>query len=194
VSALVLSPVCCPGAAALDPLRIEPAEPSGPVADPAAFVRPGADGLNRLDLMAENIHCADCIRRIEGALRRFPAVVTARVNLSHRRIAISWRAGEVDPCALVEAVTRLGYSVAPYDPALLDEKTKASDRDLLRWLAVAGFAAGNVMLLSVSVWSGAGGDMDPATRDLFQRVSALIALPAVAYAGRPFFRSSWSAL
>ena len=46
------------------------------------------------------------------------------------------------------------------------------------------------MLLSVSVWSGAEG----ATRDLFHWVSALIALPALVFAGRIFFRSAWSAL
>jgi len=118
----------------------------------------------------------------------------ARVNLTARRIAVGWRAGELDPVRIVDALTRLGYPVAPFDPALLDEKTKAADRELLRALGVAGFAAGNVMLLSVSVWSGLGGDMDAATRDLFHWMSALIALPAVAYAGRPFFRSAWSAL
>ena len=46
------------------------------------------------------------------------------------------------------------------------------------------------MLLSVSVWSGAEG----ATRDLFHWVSALIAIPALVFAGRIFFRSAWSAL
>jgi P-type Cu2+ transporter len=196
VSELAIAPVCCgPGAAVLElasPLRASTG--NGPVADPAAFVRRDAEGICHLDLMAENIHCADCIRKIEGKLNSMPGVIAARVNLSQRRIAVAWLAGAVEPLALVEAVTRLGYPVAPFDPALLDEKTKAADRELLRSLGVAGFAAGNVMLLSVSIWSGSAGDMEPATRDLFHWLSALIALPAVAYAGRPFFRSAWSAL
>ena len=64
----------------------------------------------------------------------------------------------------------------------------------MRCLAVAGFAAMNIMLLSVSVWSGNVTDITPETRDFFHWVSALIALPAAAYAGRPFFRSACARL
>jgi P-type Cu2+ transporter len=61
-------------------------------------------------------------------------------------------------------------------------------------LAVAGFAASNVMLISIGTWAGAAQNMGPATRDLMHWVSALIAMPAIAYAGRPFFRSAFAAL
>src|SRR6202012_5491038 len=43
---------------------------------------------------------------------------------------------------------------------------------------------------SVSVWSGA----EAATRDLFHWISALIALPALAYSGQVFFGSAFRAL
>jgi len=49
------------------------------------------------------------------------------------------------------------------------------------------------MLLSNSVWAG-GDEMGPATRKLLHWISALIALPAALYAGRPFFASALRAL
>jgi Cu2+-exporting ATPase len=82
----------------------------------------------------------------------------------------------------------------PFDPERQAQADAGEEKDLLRAMAVAGFAAANVMLLSVSVWAGQFQDMGVATRALMHWFSALIALPAILYAGRPFFRSAWQAL
>ena len=162
--------------------------------DPAAYVRARPDGTAELDLVVENLHCPGCIPRIEGALTRQPGVLGARVNLTTKRLRLHWRQDAAEAAALLGRVTAQGFRLAPYDPDALSAGGDAEVKALLRALAVAGFAAGNVMLLSVSVWSGLVSDMGPATRGLFHWLSALIALPAVAYAGQPFFRSALGAL
>jgi Cu2+-exporting ATPase len=171
--------------------------PSPPVdggRDWEAFAEVAPDGLSRMDLAVEGITCAACMSTIEHGLSRLAGVETARVNLTMRRLAVAWHPGDTDAGAIVRRLERLGYRAHPFDPGRRSEEDAAESRALLRALAVAGFAAMNVMLLSVSVWAGNVTDIEPATRDLFHWLSALIALPAAAYAGRPFYRSAFRAL
>ncbi len=152
------------------------------------------DGTASLDLMVDGLHCAACGWLIEILLGRQADVVSARINHSTRRLRLVWQGGAEQGGALVRLIEALGFRLTPFDPARLDAEVNAELRDLLRCLAVAGFAAANVMLLSVSVWAGHSSGMGQATRDLMHWLSALIALPAILYAGRPFFRSAWAAL
>ena len=163
------------------------------VVDAAAFVRTDDAGVASLNLAVENLHCGGCVRRIESVLAAQEAVTSARVNLTTRRLALHWLADQAEAGDLLGTISELGYRVVPFDPDILANETASEDRVLLRAMAVAGFAAANVMLLSVAIWAGEG-EMGPATRDLLHWISALVALPAVAYAGRPFFRSAWVAV
>lgn len=150
-----------------------------------ALARKLGDGTAQLEFAVPDAHCAACIRTIETALAALPAVRSARVNLARRRVRILYDpAGR--PSTFAPAITASGYHSYVLDPS------QESDGDpvlaeLVKALGVAGFAAGNIMLFSVSIWSGA----NDATRDLFHWISALIALPSIAYAGRIFFRSAW---
>ncbi|PBB16832.1 cation-translocating P-type ATPase [Mesorhizobium sp. WSM4313] len=142
--------------------------------------------MHQTDLSVPTVHCGACIRAIETALGRVENIESARVNLSTKRVSIRWHGDGVPPFFAV--LGRLGYQAH-----LFDTENHVKDRtlsELIRAVAVAGFAAGNIMLLSVSVWSGAEG----ATRDLFHWLSALIAIPALAFAGGIFFRSATNAL
>lgn len=163
-----------------------------PPAEAVPYVRPMADGAAELNLILENVTCPSCIQKIEAALWAVEGVSFARVNFSTRRLTVRWTPGTTDAASLIAKLRSLGYQSRPFDAERFARLSDREDNDLLRALAVAGFAAANVMLLSVSVWAGA--DMGAATRSLFHWVSALIALPAVAYAGQPFFRSAFAAV
>ncbi|MDH5529036.1 MAG: heavy metal translocating P-type ATPase [Paracoccaceae bacterium] len=135
-------------------------------------------------------HCAVCIADVERELLLHPGVRSARVNLTQRRVSIE--AGpHVTADELIARLAGIGFPAHELDPGALSvTETDRQGRDLLMRLGVAGFAMMNIMLLSVAVWSGA----EAATRDLFHWISAMIALPVLAFSGQPFFRSAWAAL
>jgi Cu2+-exporting ATPase len=144
------------------------------------------DGLRQSDLSVPGVHCAVCIRNVESALSRLPSVEHARVNLSTKRVAVKWRGDAAPPIA--ETLTGIGYPAHLFEAG--DDKTDPELSRLVRALAVAGFAAMNIMLLSVSVWSGAEAE----TRQAFHWISAALALVCLLYSGRIFFFSAWGVL
>lgn len=186
------------GAALADPIRgcpsgYEPASDAS-VSDPAPFVHRLKSGESVLELSVFGAKCGGCIAKIEGGLKKIPGIERARLNLSTGKLSVAWREDSVAPITIARTLSSLGYRSQAFDPEAMADNADREGRLLLRCLAVAGFAAANIMLLSVAVWAGHEGEMGPATRDMMHWLSACIALPAAAYAGRPFFRSAWTAL
>jgi len=146
------------------------------------------EGLADTRLTVPGIRCAGCIAKIERELPRIAGIDSARVNFSAKRVAVRHdpKLNETDLC---EALRTLGFEAQALaeNPLAIDD---SESKTLNRALGVAGFGMMNIMLLSVSIWSGAEG----ATKDLFHWLSLLIALPVIAYAGRPFFSSAMMAL
>jgi Cu2+-exporting ATPase len=133
---------------------------------------------------------ATAISTIENALSALPGVRSARVNLTLRRVSVAARP-DVLPDHLIAALAGAGYPALELDAAMLSTtESERRGRDLLMRLGVAGFSMMNIMLLSIAVWSGA----EDATRDLFHWISAMIALPTLAFAGQPFFASALASL
>ncbi len=183
---------CCAAGteSALDFEAAEHALPSGDELRIAS--RDLGNGLRQTDLSVPGVHCGACIVTLETALNRLEAVDHARVNLSSRRVSIIWKDSvqqtKTDAFQFVKTIADAGY-----DAHLFQSLPAAEDQvknRLIRAVAVSGFASVNIMLLSVSVWSGA----DAATRDMFHWISAAIAAPAIVYAGRFFFQSAFHAL
>ncbi|MHC2256454.1 Cu2+-exporting ATPase [Bradyrhizobium embrapense] len=158
------------------------------------YLKSAGTGLVHLDLAVEGINCAGCMAKIERNLSAIPDVTSARVNLTDSRLALEWKAGALEPALFVSRLAELGYKAYPFERDDAEALEAQRAQGLLRRLGVAAFAAMNVMMLSVPVWSGNVSDMLPEQRDFFHWLSALIVLPAAAYSAQPFFSSALSAL
>ncbi|GIT90820.1 copper-translocating P-type ATPase [Jannaschia pagri] len=157
------------------------ADPTGP----AAAAQPE---VTSLILSVPGMRCARCIGSVEATLADLPGVAAARVNLGDKQVRVT---GHLPPTqTLIDALKAAGFEAAELHADALAPKTDPEGRALLTRIGVAAFAMMNVMILSVAIWSGAS----EATRDLFHWISAIIAIPAVVYAARPFFASALSAL
>ncbi len=179
----------------LDPDRRAPRpEDAAPRHDLLAHAVTEADGSHSLSLAIDGLQCGACVWLIESVLARDPRVLAGRVNLTTRRLRLVWRGAAEDAAVLVGRIEALGYRLIPFAPGALAAAHDRRGVELIRALGIAGFAAGNVMLLSIGEWAGLMGAMGPATRDLLHWVTALLALPAIVLAGRPFFASALTVL
>ncbi|WP_183930760.1 cation-translocating P-type ATPase [Rhizobium mongolense] len=149
-------------------------------------------GLRQSDFSVPGVHCGVCISTIEKALTQLPYVKNARVNLTAKRVSCVWyeemNGKPVNPAGILSAIAACGYQAHLFTADLSDDDRVRNQ--LLLAVGVSGFAAANIMLLSVSIWSGA----EAATRDMFHWISAMIAAPTLIYAGRFFYQSAWNAL
>lgn len=178
---------CCLPPTALPQTQTQPDFPAASSRDELKLASRLLENGERLsELSVPSVHCAGCIRTIEEGLKALEGVVDARVNLTGKRVAVRWE-GEAAP-PLIETLKDLGYDAHLWEAGA--EKKDPVLRQLLRAMAVAGFASSNIMLLSVAVWSGA----EAGARDIFHWISAAIAFPVLLYSGRIFYRSAWSAL
>jgi P-type Cu2+ transporter len=162
--------------------------------DYSSLLRGLDERTEAMEFAVDGIHCASCMTRIEQAFSAEPGVLSARVNLTTKRMTVAWPKGAAQPERALALLKKLGFDGRPFTPETGPDREGIEQKRLLRALGVAGFAMMNIMLLSVSVWSGHATGLTAETRDLFHWISALIALPTAAYSGRVFFESAIRAL
>src|SRR4051812_45366580 len=115
--------------------------------DLSMFVTRAPDGTARMELVVDGVGCASCIRKIEEGLKDTPGIASARLNFTDRRLAVGWREDKLSAGDVIDALERIGYHSHPFRSQQAESDEAGHAKWLLKCLAVAGFAAMNVMLL-----------------------------------------------
>lgn len=141
-----------------------------------------------INLLVEGIHCPACVWLIERSLGSLPGVLEARVNLSGRRLLLSWDNGRLHLSQVLARLGEIGYVAVPFNPELVEGNLWRRNRTLLLRMAFAGFSAMNLMWISIALYSGAD---DSEFRTLFHWVGFALSTPVLLFSGSPFLRNAW---
>lgn len=153
------------------------------------------DGKCTINLIVEGITCGSCVWLIENTLRKQKNVISARVNLSTKRLTLEWASSKEELRGYIETLEKIGYRAIPYENAELEQKSKIKESFLLKCIIVSGIASMSIMMISLGIWGGIwDGSLEHSVKAFFHIISTLIAVPAVVYSGRPFFYSAYEAL
>jgi Cu2+-exporting ATPase len=142
-----------------------------------------ARGLCELDVAVNGMHCAACAWVVDKAAKRAGAA-EAPASVARGRATIRWTPGELDLEKLSAPLSALGYQLAP------PEARRRASHGLTARLGVVAALAMNAMVLAAARYFGMGGDEGA----LFDALSALLMVIAVAVSGGVFARGAWQAV
>lgn len=143
-----------------------------------------------LKLYLEGVHCVACLWLIEKLPQLHSFVQFSHLDFSNSLTQIT-----IDKNANFSSVAKtlhqLGYPSHPIktDQHADDLKKKETRKDILR-IGVAGACMGNIMLFSLSNYSGAA----ESWKILFNKLSFAFIIPVIFYSAKPFFTSALSGI
>jgi Cu+-exporting ATPase len=145
----------------------------------------------RVTLHLPAIHCVACVWLLENLFKLHPGVGHSQVNFSRREAAITFARAKIKFSELAALLASIGY-----EPELTFGETEKAKPSVFRqraWLqiGVAGFAFGNIMLMSLPFYFGLDSFNGPWFKAVAGWLSLVFALPVVTYSAADFWRAAW---
>lgn len=148
----------------------------------------------RVTFRVPTVHCIACVWLLENLFRLNPGIGHSRVNFPRKEVFITIENSRIKLSELVALLTSLGYPPELKLSDLENAPRNPVSRRLWLQLGVAGFAFGNIMLLSISSYLGLDGFSGPALKKMFGYISLALACPVLIYSAADYWRAAWLAL
>ncbi len=153
------------------------------------------DGLSRIELLLEGVHCASCVWLVERVPLLLTGVARAELDIGRSLATIEWDANALPLSSVARTLASLGYPPHPFLGVRRDAVRRSEERAALVRIGVAGAIAINVMLPALAMYAGVLGDgMDASLARFFRIISMGLTLLAVVFPGRVFFAGAWAAI
>lgn len=153
------------------------------------YTRELGDSKREIILQIEGIHCQSCVVLNERLLKRLPGVDEVSVLYESGRARIQFDSSQTPLSTILNQIYSIGYRARPIKPGGRMQILRGEGRSFLWRIALAAFASGNIMTLSIALWSGYFSDsMSEEFRRLFQWMELLLVTPVFLYSANVFHR------
>ncbi|MEZ4904885.1 MAG: heavy metal translocating P-type ATPase metal-binding domain-containing protein [Spirosomataceae bacterium] len=141
------------------------------------------------------MHCSSCVYLLENLHRLHEGVRSSVVNFPEKKIRMVVDGQKILLSQLAELLASIGYEPYISLQDVEEAKTPKTNRTRLYKMGIAGFAFGNVMMMSFPDYFGLGkAHIDQQLQAMFSLFSVLLSLPVFFYCASDFFVSAWKAL
>jgi len=151
------------------------------------------EGTQVVQFHIPHMHCSSCIWVLENLNKLHPSVKGSQVDFPKRKARITFESEKLNLKELAILLARIGY-----EPSIaLEDYSKAKkkvDRNLIYKLGVAGFAFGNVMLLSFPEYFEVQEYWLDQYKPFFRWLMFAFSLPVVFYASQDYFKAAFKGL
>lgn len=151
------------------------------------------EGVQVVSLMIPSIHCSSCIWVLENLNRLHSAITVSQVDFPKKTIRVTYKTEDFSLKTLVLLLGSIGYE-PNISLETLEGKKNVVDRSLIYKLGVAGFAFGNVMLLSFPEYFEVEEFWLDQYKGVFRWLMFAFSLPVVFYAAIDYFVSAYKGL
>ncbi len=140
------------------------------------------------------IHCVACVWLLENLFKLHTGVGQSRVNFPRREAAITFFPEKLRFSELAALLASIGYE--PLFTLGEMEKAKPAFGWQKSWLQIglAGFAFGNIMIMSLPFYLGLDSFNAPWFKTFAGWLALILALPVVTFSAADFWRAAWASL
>jgi len=153
------------------------------------------DSIASVQLEIPQIHCSACIWLLERLYKFHNGIVESKVNFLKKTVSITYEHEKLSLKELAELLQSIGYaphiSLDKIDPR---KKNKKVNRKLAYQIGLAGFAFGNIMLLSLPEYFGIAEEASHNLSRWFNWLNLILATPVAIYSGQDYFKSAWHSI
>ncbi len=152
------------------------------------------DKITKVTFRAPSMHCIACVWLLENLFRLKSGIAESRVRFLQKEVAMTFDTARVKLSEVVTLLTSLGYEPELKLSDLDKKQTSPVARRLWMQIGFAGFAFGNIMLMSLSSYFGLDAFEAAWFKPFLGYVSLALVLPVVFFSAADYWKAAWRSI